>query len=63
MASLEKEIKQSKFASEHIKANLNVLFTGNWLHNKISAQLKPYNVTHEQFNILRILKGSRYFDH
>jgi DNA-binding MarR family transcriptional regulator len=58
MASLEQEIKQSKFANEHIKANLNVLFTSNWLYNKISANLKPYNVTHEQFNVLRILKGS-----
>lgn len=58
MASLEQEIKQTKFLSEHIKANLNVLFTANWLYNKISAELKPYNVTHEQFNVLRILKGS-----
>ena len=57
MASLEQEIKQSKFANEHIKANLNVLFTANWLYNKISAYLKPFNVTHEQFNVLRILKG------
>jgi DNA-binding MarR family transcriptional regulator len=58
MASLEKEIKQSKFENELIKANLNILFTSNWLYNKISANLKPFNVTHEQFNVLRILKGS-----
>lgn len=58
MASLEQEIKQSKFPNENIKANLNVLFTANWLYNKISTSLKPYNLTHEQFNVLRILKGS-----
>lgn len=58
MASLEQEIKQSKFQTEQIKANLNVLFTANWLYNKISASLKPYNLTHEQFNVLRILRGS-----
>ncbi len=58
MASLEEEIKQSKFQSEQIKANLNVLFTANWLYNKISENLKPFNLTHEQFNVLRILKGS-----
>lgn len=58
MATLEEEIKQSKFANEHIKANINVLFTANWLYNKISANLKPFNLTHEQFNVLRILKGS-----
>jgi DNA-binding MarR family transcriptional regulator len=58
MASLEKEIQQSSFANEHIKANLNVFFTANWLYNKISAILKPYNLTQEQFNVLRILRGS-----
>ncbi len=58
MASLEKEIQQSAFANEHLKANLNVLFTANWLYNKITAILKPYNLTHEQFNVLRILRGS-----
>jgi DNA-binding MarR family transcriptional regulator len=58
MATLEQEIKQSKFESEQIKANLNILFTANWLTNKLSARLKPYNLTHEQFNVLRILRGS-----
>ncbi len=58
MASLEEEIKQTKFKNEQIKANLNVLFTANWLYNKISENLKPFNLTHEQFNVLRILKGS-----
>lgn len=58
MASLEEAIKQSKFQNEHIKANLNVLYTANWLYNKIAGRLKPFNLTHEQFNVLRILKGS-----
>jgi len=58
MASLEEEIKQAKFETDQLKANLNILFTANWLANKISTRLKPYNLTHEQFNALRILKGS-----
>lgn len=58
MASLEQEIKQTKFDNELLKANINILFTANWLYNKISNVLKPHNVTHEQFNVLRILKGS-----
>jgi DNA-binding MarR family transcriptional regulator len=58
MASLEQAIKQSNFASEQLKANLNVLFTANHLYNKISVGLKPFNLTHEQFNVLRILRGS-----
>jgi DNA-binding MarR family transcriptional regulator len=58
MASIEEEIKQKSFDNALIKANINVLYTANWLNNKISNVLKPHNVTHEQFNVLRILKGS-----
>lgn len=58
MATFEEEIKQSNFASEQLKVNLNVLFTANYLYNKITAALKPFNLTHEQFNVLRILRGS-----
>lgn len=58
MASFEQEIKQSNFANEQLKANLNVLFTANFLYNKITTALKPFNLTHEQFNVLRILRGS-----
>ncbi len=58
MASFEQEIKQSNFANEQLKANLNVLFTANFLYNKVTTALKPFNLTHEQFNVLRILRGS-----
>ncbi|MBX7241971.1 MAG: MarR family transcriptional regulator [Bacteroidia bacterium] len=58
MPSFENEIKQSNFASEQLKAHLNVLFTANFLYNKITAYLKPFNLTHEQYNVLRILRGS-----
>lgn len=58
MASFEQEIKQSTFASENIKAHLNLLFTANFLYNKITNSLKPFNLTNEQFNVLRILRGS-----
>lgn len=57
MASLEEAIKQTKFPDELIKANLNVLYTANWLYNKITNNLKPFNLTHEQYNVLRIIKG------
>lgn len=57
MASLEEAIKQTKFPNELIKANLNVLYTANWLYNKITNNLKPFNLTHEQYNVLRIIKG------
>lgn len=58
MASFEQEIKQASFPNENLKANLNVLFTANFIYNKITNALKPFNLTHEQFNVLRILRGS-----
>jgi len=56
--SLEKEIKQQKFESEHHKAAINVLVTGNWLYSQNATFLKQYDLTPEQFNVLRILRGS-----
>lgn len=57
MASLEQEIHQERFVNDRIKATLNVLYTANWLNNMINASLKPFNLTHEQYNVLRILRG------
>lgn len=56
--SLEKEIKQEKFQNEHEKAAVNILFTAGWLHNMNSSRLKPHGITPEQYNVLRILRGS-----
>ena len=58
MTSLEQAIQQNKFENNQVKANINVLFTANWLYHAINLKLKPFHVTHEQFNVLRILKGS-----
>ena len=54
----EDDIKQTQFASEHQKAMVNILFTGSWLSNKNSSWLKQFGITPEQFNVLRILRGS-----
>lgn len=56
--AIEDKIQARQFDTEQLKANINLLYTANWLYNRISAMLKPYNLTHEQFNILRILRGS-----
>lgn len=55
--SLEDDI-QSKFGSEHQKAAINVLFTSSWLRNANAVRLKKHDVTPEQYNVLRILRGS-----
>jgi DNA-binding MarR family transcriptional regulator len=54
---IEDEIRQPKFKTAHQKAVVNLIFTFNWLHNKQHDFFKPYGITPQQFNILRILKG------
>lgn len=56
--SLEKEIKQEKFQNEFEKVAVNILFTASWLYNMNAARLKPHAITPEQYNVLRILRGS-----
>lgn len=58
---LEQAIKSTKFKSEVQKAGLNILYTAWWLKTIMSKELKEYGLTHEQYNVLRILKG-RYPD-
>jgi DNA-binding MarR family transcriptional regulator len=55
--NLEEEIKSSKFESEMHKAHINILFSAAWIRSKISQFLKQHGLTHEQFNVLRILRG------
>lgn len=54
---IEKEIQQTVFESEYQKANINLLFTASWLNQKSAQVLKPFNISWQQFNILRILRG------
>ena len=58
MAEFSKEIN-SKFPSEQIKALLNIKFTANYLDNIGNAFLKPFNISEQQYNILRILRGAK----
>ncbi|MBL8007876.1 MAG: MarR family transcriptional regulator [Ignavibacteria bacterium] len=54
---LEEEIKQKNFKSEYQKLIVNLIYTGNWLNARNAEFLKPYGITIQQYNILRILKG------
>jgi DNA-binding MarR family transcriptional regulator len=56
--SLEQDIQQEKFGNELEKAAINILFTSSWLRNINLGRLKPHDITPEQFNVLRILRGS-----
>jgi DNA-binding MarR family transcriptional regulator len=54
---LEDAIKSNKFKSETQKAGLNVLYTAWWLKTISTKEMKTFDITHEQYNVLRILKG------
>ena len=56
--SIEQDIRQDKFENEFQKVAVNVLFTSSWLYNINAVRLKSHGVTPEQYNVLRILRGS-----
>ena len=55
---LEQDLKQERFANEYEKMVVNILFTGSWLSNLNATRLKPFGLTPQQYNVLRILRGS-----
>lgn len=54
---LEDELKMPKFRSPFQKASLNLMFTGEWMMARVDGLLKPYDISSQQFNVLRILRG------
>jgi DNA-binding MarR family transcriptional regulator len=54
---IEDEIKQPKFRDAYQKVAVNLLFTSNWLVSRQHEFFKPFGITTQQFNILRILRG------
>ncbi len=57
IVKLEQAIQSSKFKNEMHKASLNILYTAWWLKTQMSKVLKEFGLTHEQYNVMRILKG------
>ncbi|NQX78649.1 MarR family transcriptional regulator [Gilvibacter sp.] len=57
MGDISKEI-QSKFSSERVKALINVMYTANWINNHLNTRFKPFGISPQQYNILRILRGA-----
>lgn len=56
---IEEEIKQQKFQSEHHKALINIIFTGNYINQITRRFLRQFGISPQQYNILRILRGQR----
>lgn len=56
--SIEKDINQKKFRNAHQKAIINLIYTFNWITEQSKIILERGEVTGQQFNILRILRGA-----
>ena len=54
---IEEEIKSNKFEDNYHKAVINISYTYGWLNNAFRGQFEKYNLTPQQFNVLRILRG------
>jgi len=56
--TLEKDINQQVFRSEYQKSIINLIYTFNWVNEKLNRRFEPFDITQQQFNILRILRGA-----
>ncbi|APZ47929.1 MarR family transcriptional regulator [Polaribacter reichenbachii] len=58
MGDISKDIN-SNFKSEKLKAFINIKYTSNWLSSQENEFFKPYGISPQQYNILRILRGAK----
>jgi DNA-binding MarR family transcriptional regulator len=56
---IEKDIQQQSFRNEYQKAAVNILFSAGWLNERFKNFFEPEDITPQQYNILRILRGSQ----
>lgn len=55
---IDQDIHQTRFRNELQKASLNLLYTYGWLTERTKEVFATEDITPQQFNILRILRGS-----
>lgn len=58
MGDFSKDIATT-FQNNRVKAVLNIIYTANWIKSKQTAFFKPYGISPQQYNILRILRGAK----
>ncbi len=56
---ISEDLKQSKFNTPTSKAVVNIIYTGNWMMQQTHDLLKPFGLTPQQYNVLRILRGQQ----
>lgn len=56
--SLETDIQQPRFRNEYQKTVINLIYTYNWISEQHKRFFEKEDITSQQFNILRILRGA-----
>jgi len=56
---VSEEIKQARFPDPYVEAVLSLHFTSHWLYRIYQERLDEFDISNEQYNILRILRGNR----
>lgn len=56
--TIEEEIKQNNFASSYEKLAFNLIYSCRWLETFLKKNFAEHDLTMQQYNILRILRGS-----
>ena len=56
--SLETDIQQTRFRNEYQKTVINLVYTYNWVSEQNKKFFEREDITSQQFNILRILRGA-----
>ena len=54
---IEDEIQSNKFEDNYHKLVINIAYSDGWLSNIFRCKFEKHNLTQQQFNILRILRG------
>lgn len=56
--SIETDIKQATpFKTPYHRVMVNLIYTSNWVADSQMRLLKPFGLTIQQYNVLRILRG------
>lgn len=59
MQELKKLLKSNADIPLSKATIINIFHTSNWIKDEVLIQLKPYDLSIEQFNVLRILRGQK----
>ena len=57
--TIEDVIKSNITLNPHVKTVLNIMYSGRLVEEKIAEVLKPYDLSPQQYNVLRILRGQK----